>query len=1106
MKRFTLFIIAALIATFTWAQSSLERKASPLPFRVEKVGAKLNGTRLAKQLKMRAPRAKAGAPKKAATAEGIVGDYTWDYQTTTDDMNTDVSAVTATAGSSHVVISASETTEGGVTISGMFSNALEATIESDDDVDYLVVTAGQTAGTSSYGDYTVKGCFYYEGDDQYEAGWYYTDIVGEINDDGTVSFESDTWLTRVLTTGSYAGYSLNPSWLPGSTFTPTDPLTVVTPPAGIEAAPYVMTYDEGNKGVNVIVDDDEVYFQGLSDELPEAWVKGTKDGNTVTFPAMQYMGNNENGDSYMFYEGDAVFTYDEEAGTYSATGLIYGVMADQWYDGKYTDPVLTPVVEKAATPANPSITSMENGTYGWYVDFNVPLQDVDGAPMLADKVSYVFYTDVEGEVAPLTFTPETHTLLTEDMTEIPFGFTEGYDFYSNRIYLNELYSSSWNRLGIKSIYRGGDETNESEIQWYEIKPYGESVVTFDFNAMDIVTSDNSSSAGDIIETQYMVAENVTLTISPQEEGISTPNRFWKTTKGPQLRVYSGTLTFSVPEYYSITKIAFGAARWNSGNSADSGEFDGSTWTGDAQNVVVSIAGNTQINVIDVTVNAEELSDELVELPEGVTPEDWTIEGVYYTSGGSNLQSATQVAFDGTDIYVKGLAYYFEDSWIKGKINSETGIAKFRSGQFVGEDEYGPEYILGATDEDETPVDIEFVFDPDAQTLIQQTPYIVESGSRTFDDMYGYWTDVHYYAGEPVVVDPVTAPENLETETYMFKANELVFDEDEDDEEVDEDEGYARKKIKISRPRKSVVLKDEEEAGEYTIEPYSYQVQVGFDGNDVYISGISDNTSELWMKGTLSEDGKTVTIPANQYMGTLYYWIYTFDYFITSIDDNNDPANIILNWDAENKTFSTGQMVILNDNKFRIGDPYQIFTDVEITKMQEFAATPADPSITSMELSASFPYVNLDVPAKDTEDNDILTTKLFYTIWVDNGEEVSQLVITADEYKYIEEDMTEIPYTFNDDYDIYAGGSRFYLNQGDDVIESWQRIGVQSIYYGGGERNESNIVWYESPVYTGITDVTANAGKKATVFDLQGRRVAQPGKGLFIVNGKKVLVK
>ena len=45
--------------------------------------------------------------------------------------------------------------------------------------------------------------------------------------------------------------------------------------------------------------------------------------------------------------------------------------------------------------------------------------------------------------------------------------------------------------------------------------------------------------------------------------------------------------------------------------------------------------------------------------------------------------------------------------------------------------------------------------------------------------------------------------------------------------------------------------------------------------------------------------------------------------------------------------------------------------------------------------------------------------------------------------------------------------------------------------------------------TGISETTTAAAKSAadtTVFDLQGRRVAQPTKGLYIVNGKKVAFK
>ena len=43
--------------------------------------------------------------------------------------------------------------------------------------------------------------------------------------------------------------------------------------------------------------------------------------------------------------------------------------------------------------------------------------------------------------------------------------------------------------------------------------------------------------------------------------------------------------------------------------------------------------------------------------------------------------------------------------------------------------------------------------------------------------------------------------------------------------------------------------------------------------------------------------------------------------------------------------------------------------------------------------------------------------------------------------------------------------------------------------------------------TGIQNLTPALSKgEGAVFDLQGRRVAQPAKGLYIVNGKKVVLK
>lgn len=244
---------------------------------------------------------------------------------------------------------------------------------------------------------------------------------------------------------------------------------VVTPPAGIEAVDYVMTFTTGSTPVKVAVDGNDVYFQGMSSYLPEAWVKGTKDGSNVTFDAMQYMGEYAGYESYFFYNGATTFVYDAEADSYSATGQVFGVLGGKYYDGNYTDPVLSRVYEIAATPANPEITALTNGQYGWYITFNVPLQDTEGNPLVASKLSYEIFTEVEEVVSPLTFTPATHSKLTEDLTVIPYGFTENYDFYDTQIYLNDLYSSSWEKIGIKSIYTGGGETHETDIQWLVLK-------------------------------------------------------------------------------------------------------------------------------------------------------------------------------------------------------------------------------------------------------------------------------------------------------------------------------------------------------------------------------------------------------------------------------------------------------------------------------------------------------------------------------------------------------------------------------------------------------------------------------------------------------------
>ena len=103
-------------------------------------------------------------------------------------------------------------------------------------------------------------------------------------------------------------------------------------------------------------------------------------------------------------------------------------------------------------------------------------------------------------------------------------------------------------------------------------------------------------------------------------------------------------------------------------------------------------------------------------------------------------------------------------------------------------------------------------------------------------------------------------------------------------------------------------------------------------------------------------------------------------------------------------------------------------------------------------------------------------------------------------------MTEIPYNFTDNYDIYRGGSTIYFNQADRA--NWDEIGVVSIYTGGGETHKSDIFWFDINEYLGIKDgiVTVNSNNDA-IYNLQGVRVnSATQKGIYIKNGKKFIVK
>lgn len=291
-------------------------------------------------------------------------------------------------------------------------------------------------------------------------------------------------------TGEWYGYG---DW--NFSMIPVD-IEPVSAPLDLKTSQYILTADDySGHIVNLGFDGDDIYVQGIYEELPDAWVKGTINGDKVVFKSGQYIGANtyhqflvsateeqvydayweEYYSEYTLSDTDIIFDYDAASKTLSNSSvfLVNAGTETVNYAVAYKGATLKPFVETAATPAAPTDLAYSYMGYdyyyyygyGWgYVDFEISPADVDGNFILPEKLSYVIYTRVNGEENVLELSPDSYMELDEAMTEIPYDFTDGWDIYNGEVY---LYVTGVDAFGIQTIYRGGGEEHRSEIVWAE---------------------------------------------------------------------------------------------------------------------------------------------------------------------------------------------------------------------------------------------------------------------------------------------------------------------------------------------------------------------------------------------------------------------------------------------------------------------------------------------------------------------------------------------------------------------------------------------------------------------------------------------------------------
>ena len=230
--------------------------------------------------------------------------------------------------------------------------------------------------------------------------------------------------------------------------------------------------------------------------------------------------------------------------------------------------------------------------------------------------------------------------------------------------------------------------------------------------------------------------------------------------------------------------------------------------------------------------------------------------------------------------------------------------------------------------------------------------------------------------------------------------------------------------------------------------------------------------------------------------------YVMDYYFTAVDEQNQLADVVFTVDTENKTISNNQTLVVNGADDRVY-PYYTLTDGIFHFIPEVVAMPANPSVVDFVTTGDYPWVAFNIPTVGTNGEELLMKRLSYQIWVEKEGELSALTLTKNLYDYLTEDMSVIPYSFSDMTDILRGGEKVYLFQGKE-LKTWNNIGVKCIYTGGGVTNETPIVW-EDGTTTGISNVKTNVDK-AAIYNMNGQRVDVAKKGLYIINGRKVVVK
>ena len=266
------------------------------------------------------------------------------------------------------------------------------------------------------------------------------------------------------------------------------------------AQSYILTHtpyedEQSHIQARVAIEGNDIFISGLSPYYPDAWVKGTLNGNKVVFKGKQYMGVDEIHNSHdyfmpiekehkemdlggglmvpydsLIYTDEVVFDFDVQSKELSTDGNMIVSGGKEFVNSLYSyyNASMTPWDNKPGMPATPEINTLwpYDEDAGWgAIEFNMSSYDVDGNYLDPANLYYRIYLDDK----PYVYTPDKHIDLVEDMTDVPYLF-DGNDWLVNGdIRVTYFYRGDFTYIGVQAIYIDKNDNNkryESPIVWY----------------------------------------------------------------------------------------------------------------------------------------------------------------------------------------------------------------------------------------------------------------------------------------------------------------------------------------------------------------------------------------------------------------------------------------------------------------------------------------------------------------------------------------------------------------------------------------------------------------------------------------------------------------